>query len=162
MQRQKQSWRNSCSYTVSTSVDEYDISDVSVGQRVVILTEATGEDEIEGEITFVAPTTGSSSLSSGTQSGDSGGAGSFSTSGTSTSGSGYEVKIAVKTNDERLKMGLTAKCSIILEEADNVYAVPYDAVHENSDGTTVVYVSEGNGGQMRRNKPSGMSGAPGM
>lgn len=145
MQRQKQSWRNSCSYTVSTSVDEYDISDVSVGQRVVILTEATGEDEIEGEITFVAPTTGSSSLSSGTQSGDSGGAGSSSTSGTSTSGSGYEVKIAVKTNDERLKMGLTAKCSIILEEADNVYAVPYDAVHENSDGTTVVYVSEGNG-----------------
>lgn len=130
------------SYVVSTSVDEYDISNVSVGQRVVILTEATGEDEIEGEITFVAPSTGSTSLSSGSsQSGESGG---MSASGTSSS-DGYEVTVKVKTADERLRMGLTARCSIILEQADDVYAVPYDAVHENSDGTTAIHVSESDG-----------------
>lgn len=132
---------NNGSYTVSTTVDEYDISSVSVGQRVVILTEATEEDELEGEITFVAPSTGSTSLTSGnSQTGENAG----STSAT-TSTDGYEIKIKVKTQDERLKMGLTAKCSIILEEAADVYAVPYDAVHENSDGTTVVYVSETSG-----------------
>lgn len=127
-------------YVVSTSVDEYDISNVSKGQRVVILTEATGDDEIEGEITFVAPSTGSTSLSSGSSQGES-----MSMSSSSSSGSGYEVKIQVKTADERLRMGLTARCSIILQEVADVYAVPYDAVHENTDGTTVVYVSETSG-----------------
>ena len=48
-------------YTITTSVDEYDISDVKKGQRVVILTEATDEDELEGVVTFVAPSTGNSS-----------------------------------------------------------------------------------------------------
>lgn len=127
------------SYTVSTTVDEYDISNVSVGQRVVILTEATDEDEIEGEVTFVAPSTGSTTLASGnSQSGGSG-------ENAASSSDGYEVKIKVKTTDERLRMGLTARCSIILEQADDVYAVPYDAVHENTDGTSAIHVSEGEG-----------------
>lgn len=126
------------SYVISTSVDEYDISNVKEGQRVVILTEATDEEEIEGEITFVAPTTGSSSLSA-TNAQSTAGTG---VSSTASSSSGYEIKIDVKTEDERLRMGLTAKCSIILEEVRDVYAVPYDAVQENSEGSAVVYVSE--------------------
>lgn len=125
------------SYVISTTVDEYDISNVKEGQRVVILTEATDEEEIEGEITFVAPTTGSSSLSA-TNAQSTAGTG---VSSTASSSSGYEIKIDVKTEDERLRMGLTAKCSIILEEVRDVYAVPYDAVHENAEGFTVVYVS---------------------
>lgn len=126
------------SYVISTSVDEYDISKVEEGQRVAVLTEATGEDEIEGEISFVAPTTGSSSLSA-TNAQSTAGTG---VSSTASSSSGYEIKIDVKTEDERLRMGLTAKCSIILEEVRDVYAVPYDAVQENSEGSAVVYVSE--------------------
>ncbi len=123
---------------ISTSVDEYDISKVEEGQRVAVLTEATGEDEIEGEISFVAPTTGSSSFS-GTTSQSAGGTGMSSTA--SSSNSGYEVNIDIKTEDERLRMGLTAKCSIVLEEVRDVYAVPYDAIHENAEGSSVVYVS---------------------
>lgn len=120
------------SYTVSTTVDEYDISDVSVGQKVVILTEATDEDELEGEISFVAPSTNSTSS---TQSSEGNGM-------NSSSSDGYEVKISVKTKDKRLKMGLTAKCSIILEEAEDVYAVPYDAIQEKKDGSSVIYIKE--------------------
>ena len=58
------------------------------------------------------------------------------------SSSGYEVEIAINTKDERLRMGMTARCSIILEEAKDVFAVPYDAIHENQDGTNVIYVEE--------------------
>lgn len=117
------------SFTVTTSVDEYDISKIEEGQKVVILTEATEEDELEGEITFVSPTTGSSSTQ---------------TEGMSTSSgtSGYEVEIKVKTSDDRLRMGLTAKCSIILEETDDVFAVPYDAIHEDQSGNNVIYVKD--------------------
>ena len=110
-------------YMVTTSVDEYDISDVKEGQRVVILTDATGDDELEGEITFVSPIQASSSNAMmGASSG------------------GYEVKIALAETDERLRIGMTARCSIILEEATDVFAVPYDAIHDTKDGGKVIYV----------------------
>lgn len=127
-------------FTVTTTVDEYDISNVSVGQRVVILTEATDSDELEGKITFVAPSTSSTS----SQSADNAAGGSGVSA--SSSGDGYEVTIALTSDDDRLKMGLTAKCSIILEEADDVFAVPYDAIHKNSSGEDVIYVTQSNSG----------------
>ena len=132
-------------YTISTSVDEYDISNVKVGQKVIVLTEATDEDELEGEVTFVAPSTESSSGSSSSQSGESGGM-----TSTSSSSDGYEVQIALKTADDRLKLGLTARCSIVEEEAADVFAVPYDAVSQNTSGESVINVSEGENGSVSK------------
>lgn len=120
---------NISSYKVVTSVDEYDISSISKGQRVVILTAATDEEELEGKITFIAPSAGNTGTS-GTNGLD------------NSSSSGYEVEISINTKDERLRMGMTARCSIILEEAKDVFAVPYDAIHESQDGTNVIYVEE--------------------
>lgn len=137
---------------VSTSVDEYDISDVAKGQKVVILTDATGDEELEGKITYVAPTTGSTLSSSGTSSsaGGSGSAGSSSMGSSSagssgTTSSGYEVRIKLQSTNEKLRIGMTAKCSIILEEASDVYAVPYDAIHTNTNGDSVLYVKDSSG-----------------
>lgn len=122
------------SFVVTSSVDEYDINNVETGQKVVILTEATGEEELEGEITFIAPAMGAGQVQQ---------TGSGSMGSTSSDSSGYEIKIQVNSKNDALKLGMTAKCSIILEEAENVFAVPYDAVHTNQDGTKVIYVQEG-------------------
>lgn len=134
-------------YTITTSVDEYDISNVKKGQRVVILTEATDEDELEGVVTFVAPSTGSTSTTTSANSngGDAG----------NSSSDGYEVKIRIKTTDSRIKMGMTAKCSIVLDEAKDVFAVPYDAVSENADGTYYITVVDGSGSSTGDTKQSG-------
>lgn len=132
-------------YTISTSVDEYDISNVKVGQKVIVLTEATDEDELEGEVTFVAPSTESSSGSSSSQSGESG-----AMTSSSSSSSGYEVQIALKNADERLKLGLTARCSIVEEEAADVFAVPYDAISQNTNGESVINVSESENGSISK------------
>lgn len=126
------------SFTVTTTVDEYDISNVSVGQRAVILTEATDKEEIQGKITFVAPSTSSTSSSSSSSSGEGGGT----TMASSSSSDGYEVIIDITDSNDKLKMGLTAKCSLILEEATDVFAVPYDAIHKNDNGDSVIYVTE--------------------
>lgn len=48
----------------------------------------------------------------------------------------------MKTKDSRLKMGMTAKCSIIKDEADDVFAVPYDAVSEAQDGSYYITVAD--------------------
>ena len=129
---------------VSTTVSEYDINKVKEGQRVVILTDATGDEEIEGEITYVAMTMGTTTLSSNSQnsSGMSEGMGS---SGSSSSDSGYEVVISISGKNEKLRAGMTAKCSIIINEVEDVYAVPYDAIHTNNNSEDVIYVKDSSG-----------------
>lgn len=123
------------SFVITTSVDEYDISDVKVGQRVVILTDATDNDELEGKVTFVAPSTDSSGSTSTEAQGQSSGT-------TASSSDGYEVKIKVTSSDDRIKLGMTAKCSIVKKEASDVYAVPYDAVHREN-GESYILVKDG-------------------
>ena len=134
-------------FQVSTTVSEYDIANVKKGQKVVILTDATDDTEIQGEITYVALTTGSSLSSSSSSSSGNGATAQSSAGGgsssSSSSSSDYEVTIKVKDSNDKLRVGMTAKCSIILKEAKDVYAVPYDAIHTNNSGDSVIYVQDG-------------------
>lgn len=134
-------------FQVSTTVSEYDIANVKKGQKVVILTDATDDTELQGEITYVALTTGSSLSSSSSSSSGNGATAQSSAGGgsssSSSSSSGYEVTIKVKDSNDKLRVGMTAKCSIILKEAKDVYAVPYDAIHTNNSGDSVIYVQDG-------------------
>ncbi|MDY2922764.1 MAG: efflux RND transporter periplasmic adaptor subunit [Eubacterium sp.] len=134
-------------FQVSTTVSEYDIANVKKGQKVVILTDATDDTEIQGEITYVALTTGSSLSSSSSSSSGNGATAQSSAGGGSSSSSSsssvYEVTIKVKDSNDKLRVGMTAKCSIILKEAKDVYAVPYDAIHTNNSGDSVIYVQDG-------------------
>lgn len=134
-------------FQVSATVSEYDIANVKKGQKVVILTDATDDTELQGEITYVALTTGSSLSSSSSSSSGNGATAQSSAGGgsssSSSSSSGYEVTIKVKDSNDKLRVGMTAKCSIILKEAKDVYAVPYDAIHTNNSGDSVIYVQDG-------------------
>lgn len=137
------------SFMVTTSVDEYDISSVQTGQKVIIMTEATEQEEFEGQITFVAPSTSSSS-SAGSSSGET-------PSTADSSSDGYEVQISLNpTEEERLKLGMTAKCSIILEEADDVLAVPYDAVKGRGDQKYISVLEDENGEEKQISVTTGM------
>ena len=46
------------------------------------------------------------------------------------------------SSDDRIKLGMTAKCSIVKKEASDVYAVPYDAVHREN-GESYILVKDG-------------------
>lgn len=123
---------------VSTSVDEYDIAKVSKGQKVAVLLDATGEEELYGTITYVAKTPGSSSSTSGLSSNSS-------MTNTGNSSATYEVQIQLESENDKLRIGMTARCSILLEEVNDVFAVPYDAVSKNRNGDTVLFVMDKNG-----------------
>ncbi len=117
-------------YEVTTQIDEYDINNVKVGQSVAIMTDATGEEELEGRVTFIAPiATGSSSSSA-----------SASAASTASTNSTFEVRIDIVNKDERLKLGMSAKLNILVDTHKNVLAVPYDAIEQKEDGQTVIYV----------------------
>ena len=115
-------------FEVTTQVDEYDINNVRVGQDVAIMTDATGDDEIKGKVTFVAPTATAQQSGSTTTSG--------STSST------FEVKIDIINKDERLKLGMSAKLNILVDTHENVLAVPYDALEQKDDGNMYIYVTD--------------------
>ncbi|MBU9737937.1 efflux RND transporter periplasmic adaptor subunit [Diplocloster agilis] len=122
-------------FVVTANIDEYDISKISQGMKVYIKTDATGDEELVGEVTFVSPVPVSSSSS-----GASGGM-------TTSTDASYEIKVSILTPAEELRIGMTAKLSIVLESVENVLAVPYDAVQQNANGDSVIYVLDGGKGQ---------------
>ena len=114
------------SYEITAQIDEYDISKVKVGQRVVIKTNGTGDEELEGVVKEVAPRSTKQTTSSGT---------------TTSSGSvNYKVTIDVTTPCDDLRMDMTAKLSIVIDEKDDVLTVPYDAVQTDEQGNSYIEV----------------------
>ena len=111
---------------VSTEIDEYDIPNIKLGQKVKLKTDATREDELDGVIDEIAAT-------ATTQ-----GQGQIQASGSSSNAT-YAVKVKILTRDDRLKLGMTARLSIITNEVQDVLTVPYDAVVDLGDGQYAVY-----------------------
>ena len=118
------------SYIVSGTVDQYDISEISEGMSCVIKTDATGDDELTGTLTFVSPVPESSSSSSSTGS-----------SSSSSSSTNYPIEISIDGRDDRLRIGMTAETSVLTESRKGVMAVPYDAIEEDADGSTYINVA---------------------
>lgn len=122
------------SFEVTAQIDEYDIGKIEKGQKVVIKTNATGDEELEGTVKIVSP---------------------------KASGSGsevtYTVIISVDTPNEMLRMDMTAKLSIILESKENVLTVPYEAVQEDANGNYYVEVVDASAeGNEQNAMPEGM------
>lgn len=110
------------SYEVTVEIDEYDISKIKVGQKVVIKTNGTGDLELEGEVISIAPRA---------------------SAGASVT---YTVKTSIDTPCEDLRMDMTAKLSIIISSKENVLTVPYAAVQTAEDGSFYVEVVDENPG----------------
>lgn len=122
------------SFEVTAQIDEYDIGKIEKGQKVIIKTNATGDEELEGTVKIVSP---------------------------KASGSGsevtYTVIISVDTPNEMLRMDMTAKLSIILESKENVLTVPYEAVQEDANGNYYVEVVDSSAeGNEQNAMPEGM------
>lgn len=116
-------------FIVEASVDEYEISDIAKDMKAVVKTDATGEEELAGVVTYVAPTPESS------QGQDSGG-------GNSSGSASYKIQISLTDTNDRLRVGMTAKTSVILSSAEDVLVVPYDYLQEEEDGSCYIEVAD--------------------
>ena len=115
------------SLEISTTVAEYDIPLIHEGQSVRFTTEATGGDELTGTVDLISPTAINSD-------GD------------------FEVIVRIDTPDERLRIGMNAKLTVVLESRSSVFSVPYDAITADEAGNTVVVSLEADG-VTRKNIP---------
>lgn len=109
-------------YEVVTYIDEYDISKIKVGQKVVIKTNATEDEILNGHVKSVAPRAETNSNSVV-----------------------YKVVISIDTKNDKLRLDMNAKLSIILEEKNNVLCVPYDAIQYDESDNAYVEVKAENG-----------------
>lgn len=110
---------------IDTKVKEYDIASVKTGLPVVIKSDGTGDDEYDGKVAKIAPTAIKAA------NGDT----------VETTDVQFATEIGVTQSGTRLKIGMNARMDIITEEKAEVFAVPYDAVVENENGESIVYIA---------------------
>ena len=119
------------SYVIEADIDEYDISKVEVGQKVTFKTNSTGDEELEAEVTEIAPRATTAVSSAGNSA-------AASVASTAT----YRVKMLIRSDCKDLRLDMTAKVNIIVDSADNVYAVPFAAVQTDDAGEKYIEIED--------------------
>lgn len=107
-------------FIVSASVDEYDISSIDKDMEAAVIVEALGDEELPATVSFVSPSADESNMGS----------------------SSYSIEIALDDENTDLRIGMTAKASIILNAVYDVLTVPYDCVETDEDGNSVLYIDK--------------------
>ncbi|MBQ9967523.1 MAG: HlyD family efflux transporter periplasmic adaptor subunit [Oscillospiraceae bacterium] len=113
------------SFEIEAQIGEYDIPDIQKGQKVLIKTDATREQELEGTVVFVAPTATAVAAS-------------MTGMTTASTDPTYEVRISVDTPTDRLRLDMSASLSIIIRQEADALTVPYNAVQTDENGNTFV------------------------
>ena len=117
---------------MTLSIDESEIGSVKVGQAATITLNANEDTEYTGTITKINEI--------GTY---------------SSSGSTYTATLSIE-NDGNIKIGMSASCTITLEEATDVIAVPIEAV-QTKDGQKYVIVVNSDGSTTEVDVETGIS-----
>lgn len=112
---------------VTVTINERDIKKIATDMRVIITSKALEDQEINGKVTRVIDfVTGSVDSLDGQTS------------------SQYSADIQVTDSDSGLLLGMNVQCKIVVQEAENLLAVPYDSLI--NDGTNdYVYRAVDNG-----------------
>lgn len=134
--------QNLSNLIVNASVDETDVANVKVGQRVEITTDASGPEIIAAKVISVEPISSTQSASNSSTSTSSGKTSSTTstTSNSTSSDVSFTVKVQLTGQSDKVKVGMNSVVNIITNEKNDVYSVPYGAV-VNKKGKSVVYAA---------------------
>lgn len=122
------------SLKIKAKIKEYDITNIAKDMKVIIKSDATGDEEYEGYISKIAPTAIKDNVS----------AAAGSTGGTSVD-TQFEYDVTVTSTNTKLLIGMSTRLNIIAAQKDNIFSVRYDALVTDKDGKSVVYVAKDNG-----------------
>lgn len=111
------------SFTARAGIDELDITDVEVGQEVVVLVDALADVELAGVISRVALTPNRPA----------GGGASYPVT----------VELVDVPDDVRLRIGLTASVEVVVQRVEAETVVPTSALLRRGDGEVVYLVRDG-------------------
>lgn len=109
---------------IETKIKEYDLPNVKEGQMAIIKSDGTGDNEYEGKVSKIAPTALKAANGSTVE----------------TTDVQFATEIGIVGAGE-LKVGMNTRIDIVTEQKPSVFAVSYDAVVENENGESVVFVA---------------------
>ena len=115
------------SLMVITNIKEFDIAHISIGDKVNIRADATGNEVFSGTLTRIAPTS-TLTASGGTQ---------------NSTTAEFESEVTVSTGKSGLKIGMNTRLSIVTEQRENVYTVPFEAI--TAQGTVYAAILQDDG-----------------
>lgn len=104
---------------VNATVSEVDASKVDSGQKVIVTLDAFPDIRYEGEV--IEKSTLARRKEPGSKI------------------NVFDVEVAIRSNDSRIKPGMSASCKIIIGNIPDIVSVPLEAVFEK-EGETVVYL----------------------
>ncbi len=110
---------------MTASVKEYSVSQITPGLDVTVTIPSLDNKEFDGVVSSLAPAAnkGADGKSDGTAS--------------------YKVEILIRdTKDTGVLIGMNSKCTAVTGSAENVFAVGYDALVEDADGSCYVYTCD--------------------
>ena len=105
---------------VTVNIDETDIANIKMGQKVNVTVDAYPDEEFVGQVVKISPTTT-----------------------TEQNITTVPVKVLINQADAKLKPGMNATCDFILEERANVLCVISRAVQRDDTGKQYVLVKKG-------------------
>lgn len=109
---------------IDAQIKEIDAASVKPGNPVTFQTDATGDANLKGTVTSIAPAATSSTEGTGNVT--------------------YATKISIDDDDPSLRIGMKARTNITVQEKKNIFVVPYDALLQKGSGN-VIMVAEKNG-----------------
>lgn len=113
--------------TVKTSVGETDVGALEMNQQALVRTDGTGEEQFTGEVAYISP------AAEKTAAGE-------------TSGSTnvlFGVRVDITQPDPRVRIGMNARLTILMDEKKDVLAVPVEAVTLTEQGDTIFIMQDG-------------------
>ncbi|MCM1524924.1 MAG: efflux RND transporter periplasmic adaptor subunit [Ruminococcus sp.] len=107
---------------MKATVKEYSVTSLTRDTDVTVTIPSLNDKEFKGVISKIAPT--------GTKGVD----------GKSDGTASFDVEVSIRdTKDTGVLIGMTSKCTVITGSAENVFAVGYDSIVEDADGSSYVF-----------------------
>lgn len=106
----------------TASVSEYNVGNIKVGQDVEVTTNVTGNTVYQGTVSYISPKSSTED----------------------TTDVEFEIRVKILDPGTLIKIGMNAYLQIILNQKDNVYSVPFDAVGTAQGGAYYIYAVENN------------------
>lgn len=119
---------NRSAMQVLLHVNEIDVAKLSEGTNVAVVVDALPNQEFDGTITKIAPATVAGQAQQGAQA--------------MTGVVRYEVEVTMRDTTDRMKSGMTAKCTIKVVDLDSVLRIPLDYLGEDEQGAFVILKEE--------------------
>ena len=118
--------QNNENYKISGAVDQYDIGKIKNGMSVLATVGTSTDTAMTGKLTFISPTPKTTTSSAGV---------------TETS-SDYNIEASIENPQSTLRIGMTVKLVITLEEKKGALVVPDSCVQTADDGSYYIEVAD--------------------